>query len=84
MARYYVVILTALGAYSVLAAYFLRMGVDRGAYALPVFQNAVGFEFHNFFLSVVPDTYVKNRNFGIFLKQGVYQLFLITALYLNN
>ncbi len=84
VARYYVVILTALGAYSVLAAYILRMGVDRGAYAVPVFQNAVGFEFHNFFLSVVPDTYVKNRNFGIFREPGVYQFFLITALYLNN
>ena len=83
-AKYYVVILTVLGAYSVLAAYLLRMGVDRGMYAVPEFQNAVGFEFHNFFLSVVPDTYVKNRNFGIFREPGVYQFFLITALYLNN
>ncbi|MDD5864125.1 MAG: hypothetical protein PUD80_05790 [Firmicutes bacterium] len=83
-ARYYVVILTVLGAYSVLAAYVLRIGVDRGWFAVPVFQNAVGFEFHNFFLSVVPDSYVKNRNFGIFREPGVYQFFLITALYLNN
>lgn len=72
------------GAYSVLAAYILRIGVDRGAYAVPVFRNSMGFEFHNFFLSIVPDTYVKNRNFGIFREPGVYQFFLITALYLNN
>ena len=83
-AKYYVVIMSVLGAYSVLAAYILRIGVDRGAYAVPVFQNSMGFEFHNFFLSIVPDTYVKNRNFGIFREPGVYQFFLITALYLNN
>ena len=83
-AKYYVAILSLLGAYSVLAAYILRIGVDKGAYAVPVFQNSMGFEFHNFFLSIVPDTYVKNRNFGIFREPGVYQFFLITALYLNN
>lgn len=83
-AKYYVAILSVLGAYSVLAAYILRIGVDSGAYAVPVFQNSMGFEFHNFFLSIVPDTYVKNRNFGIFREPGVYQFFLITALYLNN
>lgn len=83
-AKYYVAILSVLGAYSVLAAYILRIGVDKGAYAVPVFQNSMGFEFHNFLLSIVPDTYVKNRNFGIFREPGVYQFFLITALYLNN
>lgn len=83
-AKYYVVIMSVLGAYSVLAAYILRIGVDSGAYAVPVFRNSMGFEFHNFFLSIVPDTYVKNRNFGIFREPGVYQFFLITALYLNN
>ena len=83
-AKYYVVILSVLGAYSVLAAYILRIGVDAGVYAVPEFTNSMGFEFHNFFLSIVPDTYVKNRNFGIFREPGVYQFFLITALYLNN
>ncbi|MGM9549267.1 MAG: hypothetical protein ACI3V5_05435 [Faecousia sp.] len=84
VARYYVVLLSVLGAYSVLAAYLLRMGVDAGVYAVPKFQNSMGFEFHNFFLSIVPDTYVKNRNFGIFREPGVYQFFLLMALYLNN
>ena len=32
-AKYYVVIMSVLGSYSVLAAYILRIGVDRGAYA---------------------------------------------------
>ena len=84
LAKYYVAILTVLGAYSVLAAYVLRLGVDGGLYAVPVFYNANDIRFYNFFLSVVPDTYVKYRNFGIFREPGVYQFFLITALYLNN
>ena len=84
VARYYVLIVSVLGAYSVLAAYVLRIGVDEGVYAVPVFLNSLGIEFHNFFLSIVPDTYVKNRNFGIFREPGVYQFFLIVALYLNN
>ena len=84
VARYYVLIVSVLGAYSVLAAYVLRIGVDEGVYAVPVFLNSLGIEFHNFFLSIVPETYVKNRNFGIFREPGVYQFFLIVALYLNN
>ena len=74
-AKYYVAILSVLGAYSVLAAYILRIGVDSGAYAVPVFRNSMGFEFHNFFLSIVPDTYVKNRNFGIFREPGGLSVF---------
>lgn len=83
-AKYYVVILSALGAYSVLAAYVLRIGVDSGAYSVPVFYNSIDIKFYNFSLSVVPDTYVKNRNFGIFREPGVYQFFILIALYLNN
>lgn len=83
-AKYYVVILSVLGVYSVLAAYILRIPVDTGAVSVPVFYNSVNFKFYNFFFSVVPDTYVKNRNFGIFREPGVYQFFLLLALYLNN
>lgn len=83
-AKTYVAILTVLGAYSVLAAYVLRLGVDRGSYSVPVFYNSIGIKFYNFFFSIVPDTYVKDRNFGIFREPGVYQFFLLLALYLNN
>lgn len=83
-AKTYVAILTVLGAYSVLAAYGLRLGVDRGSYSVPVFYNSIGIKFYNFFFSIVPDTYVKDRNFGIFREPGVYQFFLLLALYLNN
>ena len=66
-----------------LAAYILRIGVDKGAYAVPVFRNSMGFEFHNFFLSIVPDTYVKTGISAFSGSRGV-SVFLITALYLNN
>lgn len=83
-AKYYVLILTALGIYSVLATYILRMLPDKGILAVPVFENSIGVKFHNFGLAYVSDTYVKNRNFGIFREPGVYQYFIILALFLNN
>lgn len=84
LARWYVCTMALLGTYSVLAAYVLRLGVDAGVYRVPTFTNSAGFLFHNFLFSTVPDTYVKSRNFGIFREPGVYQFFLILALYLNN
>ena len=84
LAKWYVVTMAMLGVYSVLAAYVLRLGVDSGAYQVPTFTNGAGFLFHNFLFSVVPDTYVKSRNFGIFREPGVYQFFLLLGLYLNN
>lgn len=83
-AKLYVCILSVLAVYSVLAAYLLRIGVDRGVYTVPVFYNGANVKFFNFFLSVVPETYVKDRNFGIFREPGVYQFFLLLGLYLNN
>lgn len=83
-AKAYVVILAALGAYSVLAAYGLRRLPDAGAVSIPVFQNSHGVEFYNFILSFVPLEYVKTRNFGIFREPGVYQFFLMLGLYLNH
>lgn len=83
-AKYYVVILTVLGVYSVLATYLLRILPDRGILNVPVFYNSRDVMFHNFGLAYVSDEYVKNRNFGIFREPGVYQYFIILALYLNN
>lgn len=84
LSKWYVWTMALLGVYSVLAAYILRLGVDNGVYQVPTFTNGAGFLFHNFLFSVVPDTYVKSRNFGIFREPGVYQFFLLLALYLNN
>lgn len=84
LTKWYVMTMALLAGYSMLAAYVLRQGVDSGVYQVPIFTNGAGFLFHNFLFSVVPDTYVKNRNFGIFREPGVYQFFLLLALYLNN
>ena len=84
IARYYVVIMTALGIYSMLATYVLRILPDRGILEVPVFLNPVGHKFHNFGLAFVSDAFVKDRNFGIFREPGVYQYFIILALVLNN
>ena len=85
LAKYYVLILTVLGVYSIIAMWVLRpLLIDTGILALPVFYNQMDFAFHNFFLSFVSDTYVHTRNFGIFREPGVYQYFIILALFLNN
>ena len=84
VAKYYVIIMTVLGMYSVIAAYFLRIPVDRGLISVPTFVNAKDFLFHNFGLAFVSDSYVKERNFGIFREPGVYQYFILLALFLNT
>lgn len=84
VAKYYVIIMTVLGLYSVLAAYILRIPVDKGLICVPTFVNAKDFLFHNFGLSFVSDSYVKERNFGIFREPGVYQYFILLAMFLNT
>lgn len=82
--KYYVVIVTVLGLYAVIATYFLRRLPDSGTFAVPVFYSSVGVKFHNFLFAFVSDEFVKNRNFGIFREPGVYQFFILLALFLNN
>lgn len=84
VAKYYVLILTALGIYSVFAAYLFRIPIDMGLVQKEVFKNGAGSSFYNFFFSVVPRTYVKFRNFGIFREPGVYQYFVLLALVLTH
>jgi hypothetical protein len=83
-AKYYVLILTVVGCYSVVATYLLRILPDRDIFHVPVFYNSIGHMFHNFGISIVSDEYVKMRNFGIFREPGVYQYFVLLALFLNN
>lgn len=83
-AKYYVGILAALGIYSMLCAYVLRRLPDGNLVPVPVFDNQIGVSFYNFLFSFVPMNFVRNRNFGIFREPGVYQFFLILALYLNH
>ncbi len=83
-AKYYVVILSVLGIYSILTTYFLRRLPDRELLPIPVFQNQSGVDFYNFLLSFVSLSFVKRRNFGIFREPGVYQFFLMLGLFLNH
>jgi len=85
VAKYYVVILSVLGVYSIIALWILRPAlVDTGIWIPPVFRNQIDVTFFNFGLSFVSDWFVKTRNFGIFREPGVYQYFVILALFLNN
>lgn len=83
-AKCYVLILTAIGVYSVAATYLFRLLPDRNIFHVPVFYNSIGHMFHHFGFSIVSDEYVRMRNFGIFREPGVYQYFVLLALYLNN
>lgn len=85
LAKYYVLMMTGLGVYSIIAMWVLRpLLIDTGLLTVPVFANSLDFPFFNFGLSFVSDWYVRTRNFGLFREPGVYQYFLILALLLNN
>lgn len=84
VAKTYVVLMTAVGLFSMLATYVLRRLPDSGLLSVPVFENSKGIPFYNFFFSYVSVSYDKNRNFGIFREPGVHQYFILLALFLNN
>lgn len=83
-AKYYVVMMTLLGAYTILASYLLRILPDREMVTVPVVYNPHGINFYWLFPAYVPMGYAKTRNFGIFREPGVHQFFLILALVLNH
>ena len=84
VAKYYVVMLTGLGLYSVLVSNALKYMVLAGWFSVPVFYNSSGWEFQNFGLGFAVSWTYWHRNFGIFREPGVYQFFILMALYLNN
>ncbi len=84
LAKYYVLMMTALGVYSLLAAYLFRIPMDMGLVEMDVFRNANDVGIYNFILSVVPRTFAKTRNFGLFREPGVYQYFILLALFLTH
>lgn len=84
VARWYVITMCILGIWSIMCAYVLRIFIDTGMVSITPVVNGNGVEFYNFIFAIVPDEYVKTRNFGIFREPGVYQFFLFMALYLNN
>lgn len=83
-AKCYVLILCALSVYAILATYVLRLLPDEGLVNVPIFFNDKGRDYYNFGLAFVSITHVKERNFGIFREPGIYQYFLLLALFLTN
>ena len=83
-AKYYVVILGALGLYSLVGMYVLKPLAMAGRITVPVFTNSAGMDFFNFGLTFVVPWEFWHRNFGIFREPGAYQFFLILGIYLNH
>lgn len=84
VARCYVVILTCLAAYSLLAEYVLDPMVSAGWFSAPVIPYNESRTFRGYLLSFVVKRKGYLRNYGIFREPGIYQFFLILGLYWNN
>ena len=84
VAKYYVVILVALGLYSMFATYGLKKLARAEIFVPEVFYNSNDWEFYNYGLAYVMTYKYWFRNFGIFREPGVYQFFILLAVYLNN
>ena len=85
VAKYYMVILTALSIYALIATYVLRkLGyMDVIPHPKSV-TNDAGMVFFDYGLCFAVDHRYWHRNFGIFREPGVYQFFLLLGLYLNH
>ena len=85
VAKYYVVILTALSIYALIATYVLRKLGYMGVIPYPKsVTNDAGMIFFDYGLCFAVDHRYWHRNFGIFREPGVYQFFLLLGLYLNH
>lgn len=84
VAKIYLVILCALGVYSVITTYLVKELANAGILNVPQFVNSKDYPFYNFGLSYAVTWPAWKRNNGIFREPGVYQYFLILGLYLHN
>ena len=84
VAKIYVVLLVVLGVYSIFATYVLRKLAMTGVIQPAVFENSQGWQFFDFVFAYAVKLKYWNRNCGIFREPGVYQFFVLLAVYLNN
>lgn len=84
ISKYYVVMLCFLSVYSVVATYGLREYAQAGRIAPDIFYNSNEWDFYNFGFAYAVTWESWYRNFGIFREPGVYQFFILLAVYLNN
>lgn len=84
VAKHYVLILTALSVYALIATYVLRKLGYMDVIPRPdTVTNDAGMVFFDYGLCFAVDHRYWHRNFGIFREPGVYQFFLLLGLYLN-
>ena len=84
VAKYYVVILVVLGLYSLLATYGLKKLARADIISPNIFYNSNDWKFLDFGFTYAVYSRLWHRNFGIFREPGVYQFFIMLAVYLNN
>ena len=88
LGKYYVLILTALSALSLVGLFVLKPMVHMGWIPGNPFDSPGGWHMLNFGLTFVCDKnlHMVNalRNFGIFREPGLFQTFLFVAIQLNN
>ena len=84
VAKIYVVLLVVLGMYSIFATYVLRKLAMAGVIQPAVFENSKGWSFFDFVFAYAVNLKYWHRNCGIFREPGVYQFFVLLAVYLNN
>lgn len=88
LGKYYVLVMTALGALSLVGLFVLKPMVHMGWIPGNPFDSPGGWHMFNFGLTFVCDKnlHMVNalRNFGIFREPGLFQIFLFVAIQLNN
>ena len=88
LGKYYVLILTALSALSLVGLFVLKPMVHMGWIPGNPFDSPGGWHMFNFGLTFVCDKnlHMVNalRNFGIFREPGLFQTFVFVAIQLNN
>lgn len=85
LARSFLTAMAFLAVYSLICTYAMRPVVQSGLLHLRQVQGSGdGLYYVDFGLCMAEQTYLRNRNFGIFREPGVYQFFTLLSLYLNN
>ena len=82
--KYFLYAIVFLSLYSLICTYILKYFSQTYLLQTPIFKNSAGTEFYNFLFSFVVSKENYFRNFSIFREPGVYQFFIIIALFLNN
>lgn len=84
LSRLYVICIICLAGASILCTYCLRFLADAGIAVPPILSISTGTKYYNYGISTVFIGSLRWRSLSIFREPGVYQFFLILALYLHN